>query len=317
MDKMLLKENRWMDDVLFPMSLHRISSSPHDNIFTCHWHEELEFLQIQSGNACIQIGTEYVPLRAGEALLINSGELHAGHVIETGNWPGSGSPPPDADRFAEGFRFSALVFHPSLLYGSHCDAVQTRWLDPVVKGRFPAWMRFSPETEWERRILSDLAEMEEGLAEKPLAYEVGLKALLFDVFYRILGNSLQLAEAKAPADSVKAERMKLILTRIRDQYATQLRIEDMAELAGFSPGHFCTFFRQMTGSTFISYLNRYRVNRAADLLRTTDRKILDIAMEVGFDNASYFISRFKQILRCTPQAYRNEDGNPGKAGLGG
>ena len=306
MDKMLLKENRWMDDVLFPMNLHRFACSRNDNIFTCHWHDELEIIQIRTGHACIQVGTEIVPVRAGEAILINSGELHAGHVAEAGIWPGNAVPPPDAEKFSEGFSFSAIVFHPSLLYGSTCDAVQTRWLDPVVKGRFPAWMGFRPGTVWEDRILSDVREMEVLLSDKAQAYEVGLKGLLFDLFFRILANSSQLSDQKVPTESIRSERMKLVLAHIRDYHATRLRIDEVADLAGFSPGHFCTFFRQMTGSTFIGYLNRYRVNRAADLLRTTDRKIIDIAMEVGFDNASYFISRFKQTMRCTPQAYRNE-----------
>jgi AraC-like DNA-binding protein len=45
------------------------------------------------------------------------------------------------------------------------------------------------------------------------------------------------------------------------------------------------------------------VSQAADMLRESDRKILDIAMEVGFENASYFIVKFKKYMRCTPHEW--------------
>lgn len=291
MDRMLLKENRWMDDVLFPVNVHRFTCTPDDNIFTCHWHDELEFLRIREGSALIQVGTEFVPLSAGEAVLVHGGELHAGHV------------PPDS----AGFSFSAVVFHDSLLYGNRLDAVQTRLLDPLLKSRMPAFLVITPGSGWSDRALADLAELDALLVDRPPAYEIGVKALLFDLFYRILPQLAGRGE-RTVAQSQHAERMKAVLTHIRDHHARPLTINELAALAGFSPGHFCTFFRRMTGTTFTDYLNRYRVNRAAELLRASDRKILDVAMEVGFDNASYFISRFRKYMRCTPQAYRRQGG---------
>lgn len=287
MDKVLLKENRWMDDVMFPINAHRFVCTPQDNIFTCHWHDELEFLLIREGETLLQIETEYVPVKAGEAVLINSGELHAGFI------PTEGS----------GFSFTAIVFHPSMLYGSGLDAIQTRYLDPILKGKFPHFLQIKPGTPWESSVLTELAGLDALLAERGMAFELGAKAHLFHLFFLILSNRGEWGDSRVP-ESAQGERIKRVLTHIRDHYTQHLSIQELADLAGFSPGHFCSFFRRMTGTTFIDYLNRYRVNRAADLLRETDRKILDVAMEVGFDNASYFITKFRKYMRCTPHIWR-------------
>lgn len=276
-----------MDDVLFPVNAHRFRCTPEDNIFTCHWHDELEFLMIREGAAQLQIGTEYVSVSAGEAVLINSGELHAGFV------------PPGGD----GFAFTAIVFHSSMLYGSGVDTIQTRYLDPFLKGGLPAFLSISPETSWGARALIALSAMDALLQERGGAYELGVKGQLFEVFHHLLSGCGDRGGVRTPS-STHSERMKQVLTHIRDHYRNRLSIGDLACLAGFSQGHFCSFFRRMTGTTFIDYLNRYRVNQAADLLRTTDRKILDIAMEVGFDNASYFIVKFRKYMRCTPHEWR-------------
>ena len=64
------------------------------------------------------------------------------------------------------------------------------------------------------------------------------------------------------------------------------------------------WFRQMTGQSFIAFLNDYRLNLAADALRTTDDSILAIATASGFANLSYFNRAFKARFRMTPRAYR-------------
>ena len=64
------------------------------------------------------------------------------------------------------------------------------------------------------------------------------------------------------------------------------------------------WFRQMTGQSFIAFLNDYRLNLAADALRTTDDSILAIATACGFANLSYFNRAFKAHFQMTPRAYR-------------
>ncbi|MOA65622.1 Exoenzyme S synthesis regulatory protein ExsA [compost metagenome] len=58
----------------------------------------------------------------------------------------------------------------------------------------------------------------------------------------------------------------------------------------------------------MDYINSYRIRQAADLLQQSERKISDIAMEVGFDNVSYFIKVFRKAMKCSPSEFRKGQG---------
>ena len=63
-------------------------------------------------------------------------------------------------------------------------------------------------------------------------------------------------------------------------------------------------FRQMLGITPIQYVKQFRVEKAAELLRSTRLKTGEIGMECGFADGSYFIKTFREIKHCTPKEYR-------------
>ncbi len=66
------------------------------------------------------------------------------------------------------------------------------------------------------------------------------------------------------------------------------------------------YFKNTMGTSFIDYLNEYRLTMASRLLISSDSSILDIAAEVGFDNLSYFNRVFKQKYSMTPRQFRKE-----------
>ena len=64
------------------------------------------------------------------------------------------------------------------------------------------------------------------------------------------------------------------------------------------------YFKETMGTSFIEYLKDYRLTMAARLLQSSDDAILDISVEVGFDNLSYFNRSFKARYGMTPRQYR-------------
>jgi AraC-like DNA-binding protein len=63
-------------------------------------------------------------------------------------------------------------------------------------------------------------------------------------------------------------------------------------------------FKEVTGQSFVAYLNCYRVSKAQVLLSTTDKPLSDISLEAGFCTQSYFGMVFRKVTGITPLAYR-------------
>lgn len=98
------------------------------------------------------------------------------------------------------------------------------------------------------------------------------------------------------------------LLRARDladaRYAEPIEVADMARAAGLSPAYFSRSFRSAFGETPHRYLLTRRLERAAALLRNTDRTVTDICFLVGLSSVGSFTTSFRRMFGCTPRAYR-------------
>jgi AraC-like DNA-binding protein len=75
-------------------------------------------------------------------------------------------------------------------------------------------------------------------------------------------------------------------------------------MVGLSPAHFSRFLKQRTGRSFTDLVNQVRVDRACDLLRRTSRSLVQIALDTGFADQSYFTKVFRRYARVTPRQFR-------------
>ena len=98
------------------------------------------------------------------------------------------------------------------------------------------------------------------------------------------------------------------LLRARDlmdlHYSEDIDVPDLARVAGLSPAHFSRAFRKAFGETPHAYLLTRRMERAAALLRATDRSVTDICMAVGLSSVGSFTTRFGRVYGRTPTEYR-------------
>jgi len=288
MYKMLLKENRVHGDVSFPLNSYYMSIPPGGNVLDCHWHEELEFLTVTSGCALFQIETDYFEVHAGECIFVNTSELHAGFC--TGTFP---------------CEYRAVVFSPSLLFDSSFDLVRTRYIDPVTKNQITVKRHIKGAEAWERELLSRLKNLLELLNSRPYTYELLVKSELFAMFALLTANCMSAAASTEKRQNhLRLEKLKAALKFIEENYTKKLSTLDISMHLNMSEGHFCRIFKDFVKKTPLEYLNCYRIHQAARLLEETDMKVLEVAMEVGFDNLSYFIETFKRHVGMTPSRYR-------------
>jgi len=98
------------------------------------------------------------------------------------------------------------------------------------------------------------------------------------------------------------------LLRARDladaRYSEPLDVDDLADAAGLSRAHFSREFRRTFGEPPHAYLLTRRLERAAALLRSTDRSVADICLSVGLTSVGSFTTSFTRMFDMSPTAYR-------------
>jgi len=98
--------------------------------------------------------------------------------------------------------------------------------------------------------------------------------------------------------------VRRILSLIGERFTTPLRLADIAAEVGLSRFHVARLVKRSTGKTVTQQIRALRVNRACELLETTDKPYAEIAYELGFADQSYFIKQFREMTGTTPGRYR-------------
>ena len=99
---------------------------------------------------------------------------------------------------------------------------------------------------------------------------------------------------------------------IREHFAENITLKQLSEKYYVNSAYLGQLFRKKYGQSFKDYLVRYRMEQAAVKLIRTDKKIYEIAEEVGYRDLDYFVNRFIDIKGCTPAKFRKQAMNGGK-----
>ena len=100
-----------------------------------------------------------------------------------------------------------------------------------------------------------------------------------------------------------SERIKKVKEFTQSHYARTITIDMIADYVGMNRSSFCTFFKKATGQTYITYLNKLRVDRACYLLRQGSFNITEVCYMVGFNDVPYFNRCFKNNRGMSPKEY--------------
>ena len=93
---------------------------------------------------------------------------------------------------------------------------------------------------------------------------------------------------------------------INDKYNQNITLDMVAEHVGLNPAYFSSLFKKETGINFSNYLTNLKIDNAKLLLRNSNLSLINIAIELGFDNQSYFSNVFKKSTGMTPKQYRQK-----------
>lgn len=273
---------------MFPCFAYHVvlTPGPSQQTVDLHWHEETELVLVTKGSVDITVGTLQLCVNRGQGLLINPEEIHAMTPTLCG----------ESECYA-------VVFRMDMLSSFGYDRIQHRFILPLLDGRSQI-PRFIPgEEAWELIVLHHLATIVNLFTTQEPGYEMAVKAHLY-LILQILAANNKLTAAEESYRPQELEMLKVVLRHIEDHLSERIKLADLSNLVNMSDAHFCRSFKKMTNKTPIEYVNYVRVNRAADYLKSTDKKVAEIALEVGFENLSYFIKVFRMFKRCSPSSFR-------------
>ncbi len=109
---------------------------------------------------------------------------------------------------------------------------------------------------------------------------------------------------KIYAGGLPERQVLQVLEYINEHLNQDIKLADLAQLLDISQFHFSYLFKQAIGTSPYQYLLRQRIERAKQLLKQTERSIMDIALECGFNSHSHLSNQFRQFTGITPKAYR-------------
>lgn len=136
---------------------------------------------------------------------------------------------------------------------------------------------------------------------EPLQRSIGLQYLTCFLF-----QFPQMQPVEETQDAKTDSRIGFALRYIEENYMKPLNLERLAQEAGYSVSYFESKFLKEMGITLKKYVNTYRVEKAKELLATTDGPVADLAYQLGWASSNYFCTVFKKYTGVTPLQYRKQ-----------
>ena len=151
-----------------------------------------------------------------------------------------------------------------------------------------------------RRIVGELADARPGYT---LAAGGECARMLAHLWRETLDQGSDVARHDVTRAAALAQ-LAPVFRAIQASHAEPIRVRDLARMVHLHPAWFSTRFKQLTGLSPARYLMRYRLERARELLLSTDRPVHEIAAMTGFQDPLYLSRQFRRLIGTSPTAYR-------------
>lgn len=233
-----------------------------------NWHEELELQWCASGCGAVLLNGESHPIEMGDILVVNSNVIH---------YTGSDG---------------------QLIY--NCLIVKTAFCTQM--GIDVHALTFLPRIH-SSALYDLLNELKDVYADPNLPCRIArLNELLLRILIELVTGYATCAHVPI-TKSRSFENIKHVIRYIREHYAERLSLDLLAGEVYLDKHTLCRDFKKLTGTTVISYVNRYRCQRAADFL-AEGYTVAETAETCGFDTPSFFTRTFKRYMGSLPSRHK-------------
>lgn len=253
----------------YPLRIQKFIS--HSSGERIHWHDQIEILYFTAGEGHISCNLREYPVKKGTVAVINSKELHTGHIRGT-----------DAvyycihvhtDFFHNLIGNEYALFH-NIIENDTCTDLLQRIVDEAQKNDFKSL-----------------------IAVKKMMYE-------FFLFMGEFYTNAVFSHEDYKKRCKQQNTFNSVIEYIDLHYDEDLNAGMLAEHFFMSQSYFAHLFKKRTNKGVTEYINEARIHRAKELLEREDLSIGAIACRVGFNDINYFSRKFKAITGMTPTQYK-------------
>ena len=250
-----------------------------------HWHTEFEFVYVETGTVYFGISDKQFALSEGQGVFINSKILH--RYFSQGN------------AIVPNFVLMPyfIAAQDSLIYQKYVLPIMASPMDYQI---------FSQDIPWQAEVLSLMREM---MAAQEKASDVELvNSYLIQKIWHILYQNTDVEHMgkKENYSASSQARLQLMMQYIHQKFAYNISLSDIADQAKVSKSTALNLFQRYLGISPVTYLINYRLQEAAKLLASTEKKVTVISKDTGFDSVDYFCKAFKKYYKLTPTEYRKK-----------
>ena len=193
--------------------------------------------------------------------------------------------------------------HSILHYRCYCLHLMVDKASPIYEtlASLPNYYTFINESSYRalfEALISHLVR--KGSAKEDYFVDAKLLELVYQ-----LGKDAERNRSIRQIYSVKENQsVQKAIAYIKEHYAREISLSELALLVGYSPNHFHHVFTEIMGTSPREYLEGVRIQRAKYLLAQNERSLSDIAQDCGFSTQSYFSKVFKKRTFITPNEFR-------------
>lgn len=249
-----------------------------------HMHPEMELVYVNGGTGKRYIGNHQSYYQDGELIMIGPNLPHYGFT----------------DRLTNNRSETIIQMREDFLGKDFFNVPEMSGIARLI-ARSKQGLVFNGKTK------SEVGSLLEALPKKSpfdriVALLEILKALSESEEYEIL-NAASASMEIEPQDQL---RINQIYSFVKENFQRAIKLDEISDLVSMTKPAFCRYFKKLSGKTFTTFVNEYRLVHASKLLSETNMAITEICYECGFNNFSHFNKQFHRFTGKSASAYRNE-----------
>ena len=282
-----LKKRDYFDDPTLPLQIYIRDPQPD---FPLHAHRFDELVIILRGTAVHTVDDRQFPVKSGDVFVISGKHKHQYQDMR-------------------GLALANILFDSRALQMNQWD-IRTLpgfhalfALEPVLRTQ----QKFNSRLQLSERQINHVNEIIQNLMRETERRNPGYRVMAKGLFMQLVVYLSRCYSNKSSSESEDLLRLGDAIAHIETCFAEKITLDDLAQKARLSKRHFQRIFAECMGCPPIDYLLHVRVQKAAELLKHSDRTITDIAFECGFSDSNYFTRQFRRIMNQSPYQYRTDN----------